>query len=74
MPIRSFLDSHSAFDPEQIDAMSRALEDACKALNIDGQITDREVIAARIIDLARSGVIDAKALSDRVIAEAKRRL
>lgn len=32
---------------------------------------DREVIATRIIDLARNGVSDAKALSDRIIAETK---
>jgi hypothetical protein len=51
--------------------MSCALEEACKALHIDGPVHDREVIAARIIDLARNGVIDAKALSDRVVAETK---
>jgi hypothetical protein len=49
--------------------MSKALEDACKALHINGQVHDREVIATRIIDLARTGVIDTKALSERVIAE-----
>ena len=71
MPIRRYLDDHSAFEPHEIDAMSRALEDACKALQIDGDARDRETIAARIIDLARNGVIDATALSERVIAEAK---
>jgi hypothetical protein len=71
MPIRSYLKDHAAFGPEAIAAMSIALEDACKVLHIDGQIHDREVIAARIIDLASDGVIDAKALSARVIAEAK---
>jgi hypothetical protein len=70
MPIR-YLEDQSAFHPEAIDTMSRALEEACKALHINGQAHDREVIATRIIDLARSGVIDAKALSERVIAEAK---
>jgi len=50
-------------------AMSRALEETCKALHINGQVRDRAAIAARIIDLARSGVIDAKALSERVLAE-----
>ena len=70
MPIRRYLEDHAAFDPEAIDAMSKALEDACKALHINGEIKDREVVAARIIDLARNGVIDAKALSDRVINEA----
>jgi hypothetical protein len=51
--------------------MSRALEEARKMLHIDGQAHDREVIAARIIDLARSGVIDAGARSARVVAETK---
>lgn len=71
MPIRTYLGDHAAFEPEAIDAMSQALEKVCKALHINGQIQDREVVATRIIDLARSGVVDAKELSERVIAEAK---
>jgi len=71
MPIRSYLDDRSAFEPEAIEAMSKALEETCKALHINGQAQDRETIAARIIDLARNGVIDAKALSNRVVAETK---
>jgi hypothetical protein len=51
--------------------MSQALEEACKALHIDGEIHDREVVATRIIDLARNGIIDPKALSARVIAEVR---
>ena len=69
MPIRSYLDDHSVFEPEAIQ--SKALEETCKALHINGQAQDRETIAARIIDLARNGVIDAKALGERVIAETK---
>lgn len=71
MPIRRYLQDNAAFDPNGITAMSEALEQACAALQIDGHLGDREVIAARIIDLARNGVIDAKALSERVVAEAK---
>jgi hypothetical protein len=71
MPIRSYLEDSAAFDPDAIKAMSEALERACASLHINGQIHDREVIATRIIDLARNGVMDAKALSDRVIAETK---
>jgi hypothetical protein len=71
MPIRRYLDDHSAFDPDEIDAMSRALEETCKSLHINGQIQAREIIAGRIIDLARNGVLDAKALSERVLAETK---
>lgn len=69
MPIRSYLEDHAAFEPDEIEAMSKALEDACNALHINGHPHDREVIAARIIDLARSGVLDATVLSHRVVAE-----
>jgi hypothetical protein len=69
MPIRQYIEDHASFEPEAIEIMSTALEEACKALHINGEIKDREIVAARIIDLARSGVIDAKVLSNRVIAE-----
>jgi len=71
MPVRTYLDGHSVFEPEAIEAMSKALEETCKALHINGQAQDRETIAARIIDLARNGVVDAKALSNRVVARQK---
>ena len=71
MPIRKYLDDHSAFEPEAIEAMSKALEETCKVLHINGQAQDRETIAARIIDLARNGVVDATALTNRVVAETK---
>jgi hypothetical protein len=71
MPIRHYLDDNTVFEPDAIKAMSEALEQACTALHVNGQIHDREVIATRIIDLARRGVTDAKVLGERVIAEAK---
>ena len=71
MPIRRYLDGNAVFEPEVITAMSEALERACAALQINSDVYHREIIATRIIDLARGGVIDATALSDRVIAEAK---
>ena len=71
MPIRRFLEDNGAFGPEAIKAMSEALERACAALHVNGQLRDREIIAARIIDLAHNGVLDAKVLSDRVVAETK---
>jgi hypothetical protein len=70
MPIRRYLEDNAIFEPDAIKAMSEALERACTALHVNGQLRDREAIAARI-DLARNGVIDAKALSDRVVAETK---
>jgi hypothetical protein len=71
MPIRHYLDDNTVFEPDAIKAMSEALERACAALHVNGQAHDREVIAERIIALARRGVTDAKALADRVIAETK---
>jgi len=64
--------ARSAFDPEAIAAMSLAFVEACAALNIpDSDEQHREVIATRIIDLARNGKIDAAALRDRIIQEAQ---
>jgi hypothetical protein len=71
MPIRQYLEGQAAFDPDDINAMSEALERACHALNVNGHLRDRQVIAARIIELARNGVTDAEALSERVVGETK---
>ena len=71
MPIRQYLEDRATFDPDAIAATSAALEQACSALHVNGHLKDREIIAARIIDLARNGVVDADALSARVVAEAR---
>jgi hypothetical protein len=73
MPIRTYLEDRAAFSPEEIKVMSEALDEACAVLQVDDQMKDREIIAARIIELARKGVIDAKVLRDRVV-EAMRSL
>ena len=67
------LPEQTAFEPVAIAAMSQALEQACNALHVfAADQAGREVIAVRIIDLASTGVIDAAALRDRVISEARR--
>jgi hypothetical protein len=72
MPIRQHLPDHHAFEPDQIATMSKALEETCAALGVfSGDHQGRETVAARIIDLARNGVLDPNALRDRVIREAK---
>jgi len=72
VPIRPHLSELTAFEPPAIAAMSRAFENACAALHIPaGDIRGREIIATRVIDLARSGLLDTKALQDRVLAEAR---
>jgi hypothetical protein len=59
----------AVFEQTDITAMSIALADVCKALNIlDGPA--REVIAERIIALARTGERSPTLLRDRVLREA----
>jgi hypothetical protein len=71
VPIRIYLKDSAAFGPDAIATMSEALDQACRALNIEGEIKNRQIIAERIIELARTGVLDAKLLSERVVAETK---
>ena len=58
------------FAPEDITAMSMALDDVCKALHIDGDCEARETIAFRIIALAQRGERDPTKLRDRLLLEA----
>jgi hypothetical protein len=60
----------TAFDPCDIQAMATALDDVCHALNIRDNATAREVIAIRIIELARHGERSPTNLRDRLLAEA----
>ena len=59
-----------AFDPDALRAMSTALEDVCRMLKVDHDQGAREVMAVRIIELARRGERDPERLSDRVLREA----
>jgi hypothetical protein len=58
------------FDPKDITAMSMALDDICKELNLRDDGAAREVIAVRIIDLAKSGERNPTRLRDIVLHEA----
>jgi hypothetical protein len=63
---------HAVFEPEVTQAMAIALEDVCRELKIlPEHVVAREIIATRIIDLARTGDIDAQAIRDRLLLEAK---
>ena len=71
MPIRKHLTDKTAFGPVAIEAMSKAFEEACIALQVyAGDEKGREIIAIHIIDLARGGLVDPTAL---VIASSLRR-
>jgi hypothetical protein len=58
------------FDDKDITAMSTALDDVCKILNLRDDSAAREVIAIRIIDLARAGERSPARLRDRILHEA----
>jgi hypothetical protein len=73
MPTGYDLNDEAAFDADVTNAMGRAFEEVCSTLQLPiRNIRDRQVIAARIIDLARGGVTEADALRDRVLEEARK--
>jgi hypothetical protein len=57
-----------AADPEK----AAALDDVCRALKVNGNERERQVLATRIIDLARQGERDRTLLRERVLSEASR--
>jgi hypothetical protein len=66
--IVSFLQDHSVFDPDAMRAMSIAFEQACAALGMpETRRQEREIIATRIIELARRGERDSCRLRDHVL-------
>jgi hypothetical protein len=72
MPIRAHLSDACAFEPAAVRAMSTAFELACADLQVfAADLRGREIIATRIIDLARKGAVDAATLHQRVVAEAR---
>ena len=71
-PIRAYIDDAAAFDAEATAAMSRAFEEICAHWKIPSDAAhEREVIAVRVIDLARAGIVDAQALRERVLLEGR---
>jgi len=59
-----------AFGPDALRAMSTALEEVCRMLKVDRDQDAREVMAVRIIELARRGECDPERLRSRVLREA----
>jgi hypothetical protein len=69
MTIVPFLDGR-VFGPEDIEAMSTALEDVCKTLNLaDEAKSERELLAMKIIALVRQGERNTALLRDRMLTE-----
>jgi hypothetical protein len=65
-----FRNEEPSFEPADINAMSMALDDVCKALKLDGDQKARGIVATRIIALAGRGERSPTKLRDRVLAEA----
>jgi hypothetical protein len=68
MPIRLIVDNDHAFEPDQIDVMVTAFEDALKMLGL----VDREdpatlMVAHRIMELAKQGERDPVRLRERAV-------
>ena len=60
----------SVFEPHDIKAMSIALDDGCEILKLQDDGPAKEVMAERIINLARRGERGPTRLRDRVLHEA----
>lgn len=60
------------FEPEITAILSQAVDQTCDVFHIAADNSqDRRVVAARIADLARTGLIDAAALRDRILRESR---
>jgi len=62
----------AVFEPEEIHALAVAVDDICREMDLPATATvAREVIATRVIDLAREGLIDPAHLKGRVLHEVR---
>lgn len=64
------MSDEAVFETNDINAMSVALDDVCKALKLDGNAKAKEIAAMRIIELARRGDRRPKKLRDILLQEA----
>jgi hypothetical protein len=69
MTIVPFL-KDSVFEPQDIQALSTALEDVCTILNLaDEARTEKEFLAKKLVGFAHQGQRDAALLRDRILRE-----
>ena len=66
--IVDFIQSPAAFDPEAISVMADAYERVLNSLDMQPPKSVREVIAARIISMARGGERDPRKLCEESLA------
>ena len=58
-----------SFSLDQIEALNRAFRQACDRMGLTGSTPVIELVAVRILELARSGEFDADKLTETVLAE-----
>ena len=69
MTIAPFL-KDNVFGPRDIQAMSMALEDVCKILNVAHEArSEKEFLAKKLVGSAHQGQRDAALLRDRMLRE-----
>ena len=67
--ITALLNEDTVFGPDDITAMSVALEDVCEALKLNGNAKVKEMVAIRIIELVRQGERSPTRLRDRLLRD-----
>ena len=69
MPTRAISDD-PGFDRETAIALAKTVDDVCESLYIDGEAQDlRKAVAARIVDIARSGERDPVRIRNKIMQE-----
>ena len=58
-----------SFSLDQIEALNRAFRQACYRMGLTGSTPVIELVAVRILELARAGEFDADKLTETVLAE-----
>jgi hypothetical protein len=57
------------FEPEAISVLSGAYADVCRALGLDDDRPETDVVAKKVIEFAQRGVSDRVNLRERVLQE-----
>jgi tartrate dehydratase beta subunit/fumarate hydratase class I family protein len=61
---------HPGFDPETATVLAKTVDDVCDRLYIDGDAHQlREAVAARIVNIARSGERDPVRIRNKIMQE-----
>jgi hypothetical protein len=58
-----------SFSLDQIEALNRAFRQACDRMGLTGSTPVIELVAVRILELARAGEFDADKVTETVLAE-----